>query len=402
MAQDRDTEMKKSESTTSDPKTPVVVHQPFDTAGDTPLFDIGLGDSTTLDEDTFNSPVTPQDRPVSLDSLRKEIDAIVVPPATYCQYEKYEISHRLEEVVLSREVFNLKVRQRIGSGANSYVCDAILSVHNGVGTEVAVKIPSSRRKTKILEAETEFLLSLREYRMAHRQMEAEFPFVECYGLYFLNQEDFKMIRRRDELPSLVMKKMDISLSDWARQCRQTALPDQVVIGKAIWWKLCDTLLHSLEILRDIHCIHCDYKTDNVMVLLDDTSFKVIDFSSSLSADRIKKLPQMTPQFTPPELMDLKNGHRQVSYCTDLFSCGLVLLNAATGMAPYETCNYDQFYLLSLVKDNMALDVLDRESANILDANPDVGQLIRMIVKDRCDLDTAVKYYRSKTPLDLSN
>ena len=117
-----------------------------------------------------------------------------------------------------------------------------------------------------------------------------------------------------------------------------------------------------------------------------------DFSSASTVEELQELPDTTLQFSAPELIDSSSGVN-ASTQTDLFSCGMILLTAATGRMPYQAYSYDQIYLVSLAAKNKVLEVLERESLNILRANPEIYHLIIMIIKDRCTLDDALSYYR---------
>ncbi|QPG72857.1 hypothetical protein FOA43_000159 [Brettanomyces nanus] len=392
------------------PQTPVFDkgRKPDLNATTNSLFDVSTFNSTTLDEDdTLNenkdqNPYYSPTSPVALSeflpfSCDKKEPQEQKTPTTSFSYDRYPLkSERLRNFVLSSSVFHIRLVDRLGKGTNSYVFEAIMSSQGGSELEVAVKIPVSRSRVKSLERETEFMLLLKNFRLNSNENSDTFPFVIPYGLYYLNRESFVMMRKRDELPCLVMKKMDCTLTDYIRVCGKSALPEHIVISEELWWYLCGVLLHALRILRVLSSVHCDLKTDNVLVSLQKNScslqFKVSDFSSSSRVEDMDSMLETTPQFAPPELLNTGDPLARACTQTDLFSCGLILLNAATGKAPYQAYSYDQFYMISLVKENKALELLDRESINILRKNTAISQLIHMIVKDRCTLDSAVDYF----------
>lgn len=365
------------------------------------LFDDTEGrNSTTLDDDIVNEiPVSGKQRQPSLGSVNTAINMHFPKEPVQSKYNRYRLkSIRLCRFVLARSEFELKLVERLGNGANSYVYDCTLTAANGYEKHVALKIPSSRNRVKYLEREALFMLDLKQYRAGHRKqiLEEDFPFVEAYGLCYLNRKDFAMMRKDDELPCLAMKKMDCTLSKFIRSCRGSAKPECVVIGVRRWWQLCGSLLQALEVLRTMRAVHCDLKPDNVMVggiYTGEIQFKVSDFSSAAYLSEMNgRQPEMTVQFSAPELLSSQYIHP--SGKTDLYSCGLILLTAATGRAPYQAYSYDQLYLLTLAADNKVLELLERESVNILRKNRAVAGLLCRIIRDRCDLDEAVSYYES--------
>ncbi|VEU23877.1 DEKNAAC104970 [Brettanomyces naardenensis] len=408
------------------PQTPViekgaVTGQRVDEDTGSSLFDDSAGNSTTLDEDAFTGgknanrywlPITPIEQKENIFRSYNDESGLLPPNATLLEkvspnsdnsqkYERYELkSERLRKYVLSPQIFSLKLTERLGVGANSYVYEGILSSRGGKQLNAAVKIPASRNRVKAIENEAEFMILLQKFRTESGESPDSFPFVDSYGLYYLTRDDFAMIRKKDEIPCLVMRKMDCTLTKYIKECSKKTEGDQIVIGVDCWWKLCGTLLHALQILRELRSVHCDLKTDNIMVT--DASFprfRVSDFSSSSRIEDLTGPPETTLQFSPPEFFNIKDGANP-STQTDLFSTGLILLNAATGKAPYEAFSFDQFYLVTLIKENKVLEVLERETINILRSNKSIAQLIRMLVYDRCSLDSAVIYYNRNCRLHL--
>jgi non-specific serine/threonine protein kinase/serine/threonine-protein kinase len=79
-------------------------------------------------------------------------------------------------------------------------------------------------------------------------------------------------------------------------------------------------------------VHRDVKPGNVL-LADDGSFKIGDFgiAASLDAsDTVTRVPLGTPAYTAPERL---RGERATA-CSDLFSLGVVLYEAAAGARPF--------------------------------------------------------------------
>lgn len=378
------------------------------------LFDVSVGNNTTLDEESFASmeKSDPYISPVSLhnpdfsfspkvkhENFHHEKKGYVLKDEHLSQYKHYKLHHRkLEDFVLPRSFFNVRLLDRLGTGSNSYVYGAAISSPAYGPRTVAIKIPGSRSKVKYLEREALFIVMLKQFRSDIGESVYEYPFIDAHGLYYLNREDFNLIKKNEELPCLIMKKMSCNLTQFIKERRNYARPDQIAIGKRYWCKLCGTLLHALKVLKALRSVHCDLKTDNVMISFSTKEeerspiFKIGDFSSASTVEELHGLPDTTLQFSAPELIDSSSGVN-ASTQTDLFSCGMILLTAATGRMPYQAYSYDQIYLVSLAAKNKVLEVLERESLNILRANPEIYHLIIMIIKDRCTLDDALSYYR---------
>ncbi|GME95739.1 unnamed protein product [Ambrosiozyma monospora] len=187
--------------------------------------------------------------------------------------------------------------------------------------------------------------------------------------------------------------------------------DLVAIGTHNWWTLAHTLLKALTILKMLNAVHCDLKSENLMVNLTPQGpvFKLIDFSSSCKIDQLEQrgMPEMTLQFTPPELLQIYNTsgdseqqpHMPMpSFHTDLFSAGLILLHAATGNLPYAAFSYDQFYLAKVVSEGKVLDCLTREDANRLTSDQAVKEVVVKIVRDRVELSEVLEMVEKLSPL----
>ena len=394
------------------PSTPAsVAKDDYPKETDDSLFDLSIGNNTTFDEESFISeengnpyisPTSPCNHDFSFSlKLQNPINEKRCDVLRDCgsPYKHYELHHSaLERFVLPRTSFEVRLLNRLGTGSNSYVYEA--TMHSPVcGSHlIAIKIPVSRGKVKYLENEALFTMMLKKYRTKNSEGLDSYPFIDAYGLYYLNRNDFALMKKNYELPCLIMRKMDCTLTRFIRERRIYARPDEIVIGKHYWWQLCGTLFHTLEVLRTLRSVHCDLKTDNIMISFLSKSgesspvFKVGDFSSASKLEDLQGLPGTTLQFSAPELVDPTLGSN-ASTKTDLFSCGMILLDAATGRAPYQAYSYDQFYLVSLAAKNKVLEVLERESVNILRANPEIYHLIKMIIKDRCTLDDATSCYK---------
>lgn len=99
---------------------------------------------------------------------------------------------------------------------------------------------------------------------------------------------------------------------------------------------------------------------------------------------------MTLQYTAPELLDF--GQKSLpTYQTDLFSAGLILLEAAVGSPPYSAAGYDHFYLLSVIKEGKVLDWISPEERSILncDSNRHIKDILELVLKKRASLDQVI-------------
>lgn len=358
---------------------------------------------TTPDSNTFDTQDSPLSTPIT--PISPGFCGFKKQPSL-SQYSRYPLNDaQLEKFVLSPSVFHLSLDEKIGKGSNAYVYSCEIST---VGIQnssfnVAVKIPISRNKVKHIIQETKFAIKLRNYQDEWFKTHNRFyPFIDCYGLYYLNREQFPLFKRNDELPCLLMKKMSVGLSTYISTSEQLHDTD-TRLPLPLWWKLCKTLLDALTILKTLSSVHCDLKTDNIMVLQVDESedqenhqpekdvlFKVIDFSSACEIESLIKCPDMTLQYTAPELLDFTKKPLP-TFQSDLFSAGLVLLEAATGSQPYATASYDHFYLLTVIKEGRVLDWLSAEDINILKAHPDIHTLLRKILVERATLEEIVDF-----------
>ncbi|OWB58253.1 kinase activity protein [[Candida] boidinii] len=183
--------------------------------------------------------------------------------------------------------------------------------------------------------------------------------------------------------------------------------NSIIIGNKNFWKLAKILIEGLIILQKINYIHCDLKSLNILVNLNnnneeeeevinnnlDFEFKIIDFTSAISINELNestKLPDMTIQFTAPELINL-NSKILPSINTDLFSVGLILLHASIGLPPYYNIN-TPYHLIDLVSNLKIFDILERESLNILNNNLIIKELLFMIIIKRSNLNDVIDYF----------
>lgn len=354
---------------------------------------------STPEFSTFDSPISGLNTPItpiSPEFYSNKNQPINLLNNSFIRYPLND--NELEKFILNSNLFSLKLDDKIGKGSNAYVYSCELStigIQNS-SFNIAVKIPISKNKVKYIIQEAKFAIKLRNYQDEwFKNHNTFYPFIDCYGIYYLNKDQFSLFKKNDELPCLLMKKMTIGLTDFINNTNNNSSTDDTKLSIKLWWELCKTLLDALTILKTLKCVHSDLKTDNIMVLQTNNNtnnilFKVIDFSSACEIDKLTKCPDMTLQYTAPELLDFTKK-RLPTYQTDLFSAGLVLLEAATGSKPYSSAGYDHFYLLTVIKEGKVMDWLSPEDLNILKANPEIHNILYKILIERCSLEEISDY-----------
>ncbi|ODV82946.1 hypothetical protein CANARDRAFT_10038 [[Candida] arabinofermentans NRRL YB-2248] len=316
---------------------------------------------------------------------------------------KYEIKNKnnnnISDLILNKFEYGLKIGEYIGKGSNSYVYKITSSLFNGDGDggdKYVVKIPISFNKCKYIEREVEILQKLNEYNKLNAYSfftdDYNFPFLSNIALCYLNKLDFQMIKKTDDLLCLIMIEMEMDLVEFIKLENRSSC--------SCWfWKLCNCLIDGLTILKQLNIVHCDLKTSNILVNFkanDEPIFKIIDFSSSIMVggrgnDVITEVPDMTLQFTAPELLNTTSNRIIPNYQTDLFSVGMILLHCITGKIPYDSVSYDQYYLIDQIKNMKIFESLSIEDLNKLKLNNVIFKLLKLILIERCDLND-VKLY----------
>lgn len=357
--------------------TPVMGHS-FD--NNNILSDIDVSPSSTIFEPY--SPTTPQTPYLKEFHNNKP----VIPNDSFM----------LDRFVLSPNVFHLELGDQIGKGGNAYVFSCKLyTVGEGTSSfTVAVKIPSAKNKRTHILKEAKFAMKLREYQDEWFANAGRiYPFIDIYGLYYMDKSMFPLFTSQEKYPCLIMKKMTTSLPNYLESKK---------LCTSLWWKLCQTLLDCLLILKNLNSVHCDLKTDNIMVyeydltasdILDNTIFKVIDFSSATDVGEITTVPDMTLQFTAPELLDFRNTTRP-NFQTDMYSAGLILIQALTGKPPFDSAGYDHFYLINVIKEGRVFDWINAEAKVVLESNPQIMHVLDMMINQRADVESISEYIQN--------
>lgn len=325
----------------------------------------------------------------------------VQPTFSHQKFIRYPLDAALSSLVLNEAAFTVTLGAHLGTGGSAYVYECTLAVRgdHSAPTTLAIKIPIGKSRCRGIVREAEFALRLRRHlEGAGAGVDASAnAFIEILGITFLNKDTFPLFRRQDELPCLLMRKMEMDLGSYIveRRQRQTGAPGpgELAIPRAQWWDLQRTLLRALTILQGMGVAHCDIKTENVMVdfASDDITprFKVIDFSSATPFQSSGELPDLTYLFSAPELLRYDTAARPSS-ATDLFSTGLVLLHAATGALPYSTAAHDQFYQLMAAQGGKPLDWISPEDRLVLQENPAEARILQAILVDRVALADLVE------------
>lgn len=218
--------------------------------------------------------------------------------------------------------------ERLGHGAYSLVHGLHRAFAND--SSLAVKFPISRRKSRIIYKES----LIYSYLNSSSDSLGNVNIVPFYGVSLLGKSQYRRLRYGEVVPGIILAKMDCSLQDFY---------SAHVMDKQTWWKLAYTLLRALYFLKTKNVVHGDIKTGNVLLKIEDgdVQFYLADFTSA------KLFPRdlhdtaapgdcdsliTTLEYCPPELID---GSGSMSYSTDLYSLGLVLLSAITRNEPYK-------------------------------------------------------------------
>src|SRR5262249_4815865 len=173
------------------------------------------------------------------------------------------------------------------------------------------------------------------------------------------------------------------------------------IDQVIEWgtEICDVLQHMHT--QQPAIVHRDLKPDNIMLLDDQKSIKMIDFGTARDLGRNQKERMAaktrvyTEGYAPPEQIVGKPEPR-----SDLFALAGTLYHLATGKAPEgfytakeiesqladPACSYppDQRWFYELIKINLAEDVNDRYfTAREIKADLDKHQVTREVNCPKC-------------------
>jgi len=352
-----------------------------------------------------SSPLTSS--PVSLFSNESILSSSFSPKTSTGSdsHEKYlpnssvltneEVLKELEDYIIDPNFkFEILTNQIIGKGSFSTVVKGKLNQN-----VYAIKIPSSIRNCKPIYREALNYKIISSYLSLHDFNFEEFPILNVYGLTYLTKANFPKLRMNEIVPCLVSTNLSSNLETLIKRI---PIKDdfQLHIGENLWWKLAKELIMGLIVLRDCDLIHLDLKTSNILYESETEEFKIGDFTSAgLKNDILKEFyskkelglsVDITLQYASPELIDTQSNSPP-SFQSDLYAVGLILLTSAIGQEPYSEVlnNHDRssfIYLTECIKKNKIMDLLSIESWKILKSNPDVLNLIKLILIDRIDLD----------------
>lgn len=211
--------------------------------------------------------------------------------------------------------------------------------------EFAIRLQFFQREAEILRLLAELPIVPRLYDFIHRGQAA------CLIMEYIRGQDLlKVLEKNGNKP----------------------FPLELVIewGKSI----CDVLAHMHSQTPPL--VHRDIKPDNIMLLEDQRSIKLIDFGTARDVGRSQrtrlaaKTRVYTEGYAPPEQIIGKPEAR-----SDLFALAGTLYHLATGKAPEgfytarelearlngsaNSLSADQRWLFDLIKINLAEDVNDR-------------------------------------------
>jgi serine/threonine protein kinase len=159
-----------------------------------------------------------------------------------------------------------------------------------------------------------------------------------------------------------------------------SMPQVIEWAKAI----CDVLTHMHT--QSPPLVHRDLKPDNVMLLEDMRTIKMIDFGTARDLGKTAK-EQMkaktrvyTEGYAPPEQIVGKPEAR-----SDLFALAGTMYHLATGKAP------EGFYTAREIEGNLAEDINDRyHSAREIRGDLDKKQLTREVACPNCSTTNKVR------------
>lgn len=210
------------------------------------------------------------------------------------------------DLVLSNEV--------LGHGSFCKVVKACSATNN---KSFAVKMPHQNSQSSILRHEVMILSQLGEHK----------NIVKHYGLLSDNSG----------ISGLILELYPQSMAAYVA----TATPaddNSPFVGLQLWLNWTVQLCQALSFLQANKIVHCDLKTDNILLSESNTAV-IADFSSSHTTDELATTDSahlsttaFSFEFSAPEL--LANPDLVPNFSTDLYSLGLIMLHVATGNEPY--------------------------------------------------------------------
>lgn len=166
-----------------------------------------------------------------------------------------------------------------------------------------------------------------------------------------------------------------------------------VVGKLMWLQWTLRLCSALDFLKTKNVVHCDLKTDNILVSNPSSAHPnviIADFSSAHTVDELTRdslhisNTAFSFEFCAPEL--LSNPDLAPSFSTDLYSLGLILLHVATGNEPYHRAVKSFTQKLIWAKQGAALKSCSPQDINRLSS---IIQIIHCFLSTRTGLDQII-------------
>lgn len=233
-----------------------------------------------------------------------------------------------------------------GHGSYSYVFRL-------AGRDLALKFPTSKKKSKIILQEANMLAKLTKHGSADHHI---VPFL---GITYIDKSHFKRLRSNELVPGIMMPRFAMNLE----QFYQT---EEAAAGEVQnWWRLCLQMLDSLSFLKTQKVIHGDIKTANILV---DTAlnFCLADFTSSKQlADRgciVGSSLESTLQYCAPEMIESSKE----SFDTDLYALGLCMLSLITRNEPFQEIQQSKNHGIGSIQQNQWLiaAILKKDPINL--------------------------------------
>jgi len=156
-----------------------------------------------------------------------------------------------------------------------------------------------------------------------------------------------------------------------------------------------SILEQVKILHSHHIVHCDLKSNNILMDESD-NIHIIDFSHSKIMSDDTTLPYcdtllQTPTIMSPEITD---GTDIISYKVDVWSLGCVLYEMITGVELFQRCN-DKYDIIHELERKNYIYKIEKYVENEFDR-----KLLKYILKEnpyeRPDIDDILIYISQGT------
>jgi len=178
--------------------------------------------------------------------------------------------------------------------------------------EVAIKIPLSKQKERVLRKELELNASL---SLQLTGIESQY-LVKYYGFeVFKNQ----LVMVMKYVKGGSMRGMMGSIGYWKRMDIKKALP------------LAEKILEGLAVIHEKHIVHRDIKPENILIQDDTPKITDLGIGRMLRADEMASTTVGTLFYMSPEMLYRESG---ASFNTDIWSFGVTFYEMLCGQFPF--------------------------------------------------------------------